>query len=262
MLNPIFNLPSFLIGIFFGLINYSIQKGINLYGSDSYQKIFNLENRDSVSSDSKDSESNDGQTILKRQITLDKSERTLSIKLDKYAESKYRKEQHDDIKRSNTLSIRKDKEIKIKIKSSNKNAKQDLSVKSDNDSKSMPLSPNEGYNEKIKEIPFLILPTKFLNFHRQNEGRFFFKLIIIIFIFLTALISCAHFFVVGAYVIVDGKKDDKKTTLEKLSFRKVITSHFLNVLYSIDIDLIVFMVNWLFFIIYSKGKNDDIYDFF
>ena len=70
------------------------------------------------------------------------------------------------------------------------------------------------------------------------------------------------FFVVGAYVIVDGKKDDKKTTLEKLSFRKVITSHFLNVLYSIDIDLIVFMVNWLFFIIYSKGKNDDIYDFF
>ena len=37
---------------------------------------------------------------------------------------------------------------------------------------------------------------------------------------------------------------------------------FLNVLYSIDIDLVVFMVNWLFFIIYSKGKNDDIYDFF
>ena len=52
------------------------------HNSDSYQKIFNLENRDSVSSDSKDSESNDGQTILKRQITLDKSERSLSMELE------------------------------------------------------------------------------------------------------------------------------------------------------------------------------------
>ena len=34
MLNPIFNLPSFLIGIFFGLINYSIQKGVNFYDPD------------------------------------------------------------------------------------------------------------------------------------------------------------------------------------------------------------------------------------
>ena len=46
MHNPIFNLPSFLIGMFFGLINYSIQKGINLNTSDSYQKIFTFEKRD------------------------------------------------------------------------------------------------------------------------------------------------------------------------------------------------------------------------
>ena len=91
-----------------------------------------------------------------------------------FAESKYIKEQHDDIKRSNTLNIRKEKEIKIKIKSFNKNVEQDLSLKSDNDGKSISSSSfNEGYNENIKEIPFLILPTKFLNFHRQNEGRFF-----------------------------------------------------------------------------------------
>ena len=28
MINPLFNLPSFLIGMYFGLMNYTIQKGI------------------------------------------------------------------------------------------------------------------------------------------------------------------------------------------------------------------------------------------
>ena len=42
MLNPCFNLPSYLIGMYFGLINYSIQKGIMFHNKDrhdSYQKL-------------------------------------------------------------------------------------------------------------------------------------------------------------------------------------------------------------------------------
>ena len=50
MTNPIFNLPSFLMGMYFGMINYSIQRGIVLYlrnKSDCYAPITLLiENND------------------------------------------------------------------------------------------------------------------------------------------------------------------------------------------------------------------------
>ena len=43
----------------------------------------------------------------------------------------------------------------------------------------------------------------------------------------------------------------------------MITNYFLNFIYVIDIDLVVLMINWGFFILYSKGyKTADIYDFF
>ena len=50
--------------------------------------------------------------------------------------------------------------------------------------------------------------------------------------------------------------------MEKLSFKKIIISPSLNFIYIIDIDIVVFMINWGFFILYSKGyKIADIYDF-
>ena len=40
MLNPLFNLPSFLVGMYFGLVNFTIQKGINnLYEDDQFKEI-------------------------------------------------------------------------------------------------------------------------------------------------------------------------------------------------------------------------------
>ena len=260
MLHPVFNLPSFLIGMFFGLINYSIQKGINLYGRDSYQRITSMNNRDSLI-DSKELESNDRQTSLKRQITLRNSKQPLKTELDNLEELKYTNEQKDDI-RSYSLNIIKNKETENKIKSYNKNIEKNSTFKFSFEEKGRISSINEDYNEKIKEMPFLILPIRFLNFHRQNEGRFYFKVIIILFVLLTTLFSCAHYFVVGKYALVDEKNDDKITTFEKLSFRQVIINPVLNFIYSIDVDLVVFMINWIFFIIYSKGKIADIYDFF
>ena len=263
MLNPIFNLPSFLIGMFFGLINYSIQKGISLYDSDSYQKLLNIDNRESAI-DFKEPESNDRQSNLKKITTMKNSKETLSMELlDNYDESNYKNEQLGNTKRSNTLNIVKSKKLENKIESyTNKNIEKNFTIKFDiNDNGSLNSKKKE-YNEKIEEMPFLILPIKFSKFHHKNEGKFYFKIIITLFVLLTTFISCAHFFFVGAYTLVDEENDNKETTLDKLSFRKVITSPFLNVLYSIDIDIIVFMVNWLFFIIYSKGKTADIYDFF
>ena len=122
---------------------------------------------------------------------------------------------------------------------------------------------NLNYDKRINEKPFFILPTKFLNFYKRNEGSFCYKLINIIFFLLIAFFACSQFIYVGKHAIIDEEKDDSKMILEKLSFKNVIINPFLNFIYIIDIEFVVFMVNWIFFAIYSKGSKDaDIYYFF
>ena len=83
MLNPLFNLPSFLIGMFFGLINYSIQKGINLYDSDFYQRIFNIDNLN-PDIDNKESELDNKKIDLVKRITMDNSKNPFALELNNY----------------------------------------------------------------------------------------------------------------------------------------------------------------------------------
>jgi hypothetical protein len=42
MLNPIFNLPSFLVGMYFGLVNFTIHRGINNLNKDEKYKEYEL----------------------------------------------------------------------------------------------------------------------------------------------------------------------------------------------------------------------------
>ena len=42
MLNPIFNLPSFLVGMYFGLVNFTIQRGVNNISKDEKYKEYEL----------------------------------------------------------------------------------------------------------------------------------------------------------------------------------------------------------------------------
>ena len=124
------------------------------------------------------------------------------------------------------------------------------------------MSSNCDNDETIKEKPFLKLPMQFLNFYKRNENRFYFNLIILIFILLIGFFSCAQFIYVGKYAILN-KSASRKTIWEKLSLKEVIINPLLNFIYVIDIELVVLMVHLIFFIIYSKGyKSADIYDFF
>ena len=70
MLNPIFNLPSFLIGMFFGLLNYTIQKGICLYSNESYSRILSIENERRSFSINEPENSNENDNV-ERKITVD-----------------------------------------------------------------------------------------------------------------------------------------------------------------------------------------------
>jgi hypothetical protein len=195
---------------------------------------------------------------MKRKYSMVDPKKSLSVELNNYDESSNTSRRQDDDLRSYSLAIIPDKNTKKKIKAYNENLDDNFTVKSDINGNE--ISPTS--NEKLREMPFLILPTKFLNFYQKNEGRFYFKLIIIVFILLIALFSCIQFIYVGIYSNIK-ENDDSKALLEKLSFKKVINNRSLNFFYVIDIDLVVFMVNLVFFSIYSKGyKSADIYNFF
>ena len=276
MLNPIFNLPSFLIGMFFGLINYSIQKGINLNTSDSYQKIFTFEKRDQTISnyemdendenndiyEKNENEPNYKQELMHRQITMNSSIYPRPTELNNLNNSKNVYESQDDKLKIYRLTFKKDANKMDKNLSNNKDLEKNFTVESSFLGNTNSFSSNSDYSEKIKEMPFLSLPIKFLNFHKLNEGKFYFVLIIIFFILLIILFSCAQFFYVWIFATLDKENDDRKDIMEKLSFKKIIISPSLNFIYIIDIDIVVFMINWGFFILYSKGyKIADIYDF-
>ena len=262
MLNPLFNLSSFLIGMFFGLINYSIQKGINIYGINLYQKILTIDNKD-LSIVLKESVSDNEQPTKERRLTIYRANSSFSIELNNFEKSKYTNRKEDELRRSYSREITNEKNIENKIKSYNKNIDNNFKINNDSDENKISFTMNLNYDKRIKEMPFFILPTKFLNFYKRNEGSFYFILIIIIFVLLIAFFTSAQFIYVGKHAIVNKEKDNLNTILEKLSFKDVIIKPFLNFIYVIDIDLVVFMVNWIFFTIYSKGsKSGDIYNFF
>ena len=120
MLNPIFNLSAFLIGMFFGLINYSIQKGIKLYESYSGQRIFSIDNG-GLNIDSEEPESDNEQATLERQLTMGNSNWPSSIELNNLDQQKYRNKQQNNGKRSYCEMFINNKYIENTIKSYDKN---------------------------------------------------------------------------------------------------------------------------------------------
>ena len=63
--------------------------------------------------------------------------------------------------------------------------------------------------------------------------------------------------------ILQLNKEKKGKNIELYSLQDSISNYFLNIFYVIDIELVVFMINWIFFVIYSRSeKSADIFDFF
>ena len=175
--NPIFNLNFFLIGMYFGLINYSIQNGITELYNKNNNNIFHLRSseldetdKDIFSERSKsemnnnfnnsilnnDNESN--QEILKNNDSINDTE---SKKL-KSENKKYKNEVSD-------INIVDNEKIENLIGDENNN--QNTTTKRE-------------YSKKINQMPFLISPIKFSNFHRNHKDKRFFEFLIFISLFL------------------------------------------------------------------------------
>ena len=271
MLNPIYNFPSFLIGMYFGLINYSIQRGINLSLRESYQRIHSITDNEQSFSINEDIEEEKAELI--KMETMDNYIKHTSSDLglgnnnknNELISSKnmYYQQQKDN------ADLRSFSQDITKVKSAQeKNGKGKGNI-TDSRTQSLSVYDNKligkgSHAEKIKEMPFLISPTKFVNCQRQTGVNCCLRILVIFFVLLIIFFFCVQFIYVGKYSIIDNtniNKDNK--LLEKLSFEKIISNYFLNFIYVVDIDLVVFMINWGFFILYSEAyKSADIYDFF
>ena len=211
MINPLFNLPSYLIGMYFGLINYSVQKGITSLNildlsQDFKNQEFDLKN---ITSDDKKNEADD-------------------------------EEDDDDIDNNNHQGV-------------TNNNKDD----NGNDEKN-------NYRTEIKEMPFLIPGVNISNYLRKHRVRLL-SFIIIVFMI---LIYSIHFIVLKITIgneynkIIDGQlyedspNDEPFNRIRQLlTLEDYITNTFINIIFRIDIEIIVFLSQALLFIFYFKGQN-------
>ena len=237
MLNPLYNLPCFLIGMFFGLVNFTIHRGANING---YSKV----------------------------ELLDSTNKTNIEEINKKKDSweDFHGSSFDD----NYKNISNDKidvDFKRNLTSENKelNNKTNELLDNDkiNDEDTTSLNLDDNFNEQsgiIQKMPFLKLPIILRNFHKRNQSNI--KIVIIIavpFLILLILFISLRYIIIGTY-IKESIKEDNKKFIEKFSLENIITNKFLNIIYLIDLEFFVLIINWIFFYFYYKGGQ--LNDFF
>ena len=258
MLNPLFNLPYYLIGMYFGLINFAIQKGIALYkmdSSDSYSLIEMIEkHKDKYDEESyiKNNDDNDNTNIVNN-IEFDK------LNLD--SESQGRRsfdnsssksvEEESELNNSYKLKRKKKKVSKPKKKSNESYQTREKNINNENSERKGEL------NEKIKEMPFLISPLKFLNFHRRINRKNILRIGYLLIFFIILFISLFHI-----TIILRIRREKQGKNIEIYSLEDMISNNSLNIFYFFDIEIIIFLFNYAAFIIYSIVDNSsDMIDF-
>ena len=180
MLNPIFNLSYFLIGMYFGLINYSIQKNVN--GTDrfsEYSKIMNVRETEDENDERKNSL--DIKTS-KSKSSFHRSSINYFDEEDKLDDdNNFEKNELDDLdnitfKKSNTSgnknpkkNILKDDRKKDVIEIENESISMNNTILNKNTKESLISSQSLS---DIKAMPFLIIPTNIVNFVRKTKKSF------------------------------------------------------------------------------------------
>ena len=190
MINPLFNIPYFLIGIYFGFINYTIQRGITRLNNTDNDKLF-----------------------------LTKEE----------------KDEDEDNENDNSIGDKFIPDINEELKEkSNKNN-----------------NLKEEYCEEIKDMPFLISAIGFVRWHRKRTEKFLLILII-------TGVAIFFFFCYAILLFSISFSDDEE---KERKMKEAFTNGFIDFLYRIDIELVIFFVLWLAFIAMIK-MNDSAFEFF
>ena len=234
MFNPIFNFPSFLVGMYFGLVNFTIQRGINnLNKFDISGGEYELLEKEQISP------MNENRVSELNKINLHNnrmSENDIISRVFSYSQT------NSSIINKNSIYVKNDNN---KLKNEEyKKTKKNLDI-------NMPVETDD----ILMEMPFLKSTVDFTNFHRKNQDKKLFKIILAIFIILILSFIFVRYIFIYINVTKELKEynEKEKTLTDILSLEKIITNTFLNILYVIDIELVVIMINWIFFYLYFKG---------
>ena len=251
IIHPLFNLNYFLIGMFFGLINYSIQKGItDLEEKNNYQNIILLSDS-KIINEEEDYSIKHQSTFSINDIDFDIDELKINRDSNAFEALPNRLSNNNKLLKTFTSLNKKKKNDEDKstkdINDINKENDENLE-KFINEEKELSSKKIE-YSEKIKEMPFLIWPIKFSNFHKTNKNNLILNLVILFAFFLLL-------FLIGTQSIFTWAKIDEykegKNIIEELSFKKVIPLLGLNIILLLDIEVTIFVIQWINLILYFK----------
>ena len=238
MLNPIFNLPSFLVGMYFGLVNFTIQRGINDLNKEEKLKVKEYE------------------LIEKEQIAPLKEEKVEEInRIDLCINSITDISESDKISRALTFN-RQNSDIynnnNIFVNDNNKSFIEGY----ENDKKNLDINMLMEANDILTEMPFLKSTVYFSDFHRKNQDTKLLKIFVAICIILIVFFISVRYIFISILIdreITKSKTSNVKRISDILSLEDLISNGSLNFIYVIDIELVVIMINWVFFFSYFKG---------
>jgi len=255
MLNPIFNLPYFLIGMYFGFINYTIHKGI--IDSNMNNQIFKEIQLDN--SLSQDEHIIEKQSLLPQRTTFGNSQNRDTYQLnlfeDEEDENNNLLSDNKSVKSNKVIEAQKLEEInqnnRDSINSDNKSSERGDLVDSKNQSQN--LSSYIINKKKLKDMPFLNSSISIIGWHRNHNIKYSFIIIIIISLILVFLIFSNCIFV-SIYMSKFPDKLDQVQLRNKLSLGEINMNKALNYIYLIDTEIFVFLVQWLLFISFMKSQ--------
>ena len=238
MLNPLFNITYFLIGIYFGLINYALQKGAtNKFDNSIFNKIkkFSFEKKEENKANfDKDNINNDEITSENNFVNITKNKDDNNINI---------------FNRVSEYSSFSESTTSYNIDNTSLDNEE---VEEDND----PLEYNYSSNEIMIEIPFLYTIVKYINNRRKFRH---YKTFYFLFFLLISLPVGLHYLILYLY---NGKgklnelREQKniKEFYETLNLYDYITNFALNLIFRIDIDIFILLVHWFFIDLHIMGK--------
>ena len=253
MINPLFNLTYFLIGLYFGLINFAVQKGItNQFDTSLYNKIKALTFKKNVE-DEADEEDNEGE---EDELINDKDNNNIEGNND------LKKDKNDNDNENNSINIeqnyiKKRNEKSINIIDLNNDERKEGTINNIN------TEPDELTTRLGQDMPFLIYIIKYINYRKNNTILKIKYLSFLLLLFPIAL----HYGMLINYHIeskIDNKRNKVKNSFNEediyeffsiINLEKYITHKFTNFIFRIDIEFLVIVIHWGLFILQIRGKT-------
>ena len=280
MTNPLFNLNYFLIGMYFGLMNFTIQKGINSIKKENLLQNFKnkknnnfLDEEDEMLNKNKNNNKDLNTTQYINPLDIyniqdnfedeeEEEEDTSFNELNKTSEMLLKEKRKKSVSLGALYNQSNSSKLHDNFKFNTKNKDNNNKNKKKIDSNINIIKDNIEIDEiakEIKQMPFLITPMNIVNFHKNPKYSSFILVSLVLLSLIIIFIIIFHY--IFFYKYTSMKPKNQKELEEKYDLKYLITNKILNIFYLLDLEILVFWLQWIFFFIFMKGLNS-INDFF